>query len=290
MKKLKLFLATILLKLRRLFRKSHYFSLNDAGAIYDLFQHGNFYVTYLNDFQKELVYRYTLIQGGLKKGYTKEICSPKDSVRHELGIINDKNLNYLAKLYVNTMQKAEIVLVNDHPLDKFIVDNYELSRKIYRYDDKEYSRTVAESLRDKRVLVISRAAYLIKAQLAKFENLNPTASSDFKLMALNPFTEIMLTSSGNYFDSLDELKVLLLKLDFDVVLFDDSLYALPLASFVSELGKIGILLGDGLYSMFGIVKKREELEDKDLNWAALENYKDEIDPDFLATGQIPKVK
>ena len=82
----------------------------------------------------------------------------------------------------------------------------------------------------------------------------------------------------------------MLKLDFDIVLFDDSLFALPLASFASGLQKKALLLGDGLLEIFGIVHTKGELNNKDDNWASLDSYDDEITSEFLATGQIPEIK
>ena len=183
-----------------------------------------------------------------------------------------------------------MIIVDSKSNQGFVLDNLDIKRKVCIDSLNGYAKEVARNLKGNRVLVISRAAYLIKTQYSKFDKININCSKDFKLLALNPFNELLITANGQYFNTYDELKILMLKLDFDIVLFDDSLFALPLASFASGLQKKALLLGDGLLEIFGIVHTKGELNNKDDNWASLDSYDVEITSEFLATGQIPEIK
>lgn len=291
MRKIKFLFRYLLWKLRALFG-SRALSLTNtpSGSVSDFFSGDGFAAVFLSDYQKKLICRHLLIKNKIRHRFCHELYKVSSAERAELGVVNDSVLSHIAQLYENSLKNSEMILCEPTALDGFLTESLELGRKTYLTDLKSYALEVARNLQGRRVLVLSRSAYLIKTQYSKFEKINPGLSGDFKLLALNPFSEVLVTANGQFFNAFDELKVLILKLDFDVVLLDNSLYALPLAVFASGLGKKALLMGEELLSLFGIVKKQNELAEKNELWAAADSYKDDIGPDFLATGQLPEIK
>lgn len=291
MKRLRLLMRILVWKLRALRKREPFKTLtNREDSIDDFFSGDGFAAVFLNPFQKKLVYRHLLVQGGLRRKIKLKAFKTDKRTRAELGAVNETVLNHIAKLYENTLRGSEMVLAERHPVDGFLAESLELERRIYIEDKGAFARRVAYNLRGRRVLILSRAAYLIKTQYDHLDELNPGLTKDFRLLALNPYSEIMHSASGQFFAAYDELKVMLLKLDFDVVLFDDSLYALPLAGFAASLGKKAILLGTALWELFGIAETKGELQGRSKLWTSLDVYSDDIAPDFLATGQLPEIK
>lgn len=290
MKKIRVILSLIKWKLKNLFRKNNLLELSNNCSVSDLFLGDSFCVSYINPYQEQLLKQNILIENGVKKDFSKNVYQQNGLNKIELGILNKNTLIHLAKLYKNSLKQSNMIIVDSKSNQGFVLDNLDIKRKVCIDSLNGYAKEVARNLKGNRVLVISRAAYLIKTQYSKFDKININCYKDFKLLALNPFNELLITANGQYFNTYDELKILMLKLDFDIVLFDDSLFALPLASFASGLQKKALLLGDGLLEIFGIVHTKGELNNKDDNWASLDSYDDEITSEFLATGQIPEIK
>lgn len=118
-----------------------------------------------------------------------------------------------------------------------------------------------KALEGKKVLVISPFSESIQKQFANIKKVFPEYNfHNFKLITLKS----PMTISTNYpvnkswFELLNEIKIKMTKIDFEVALVSAGSYSYPLAHHAKKLGKIGIHTGGGLQLFFGIMGKRWE--------------------------------
>jgi len=156
--------------------------------------------------------------------------------------------------------------------------------------DKNIFGSWAQALNGKKVLVISPFVKEFKSQIHLvdriFENTNfPKAKFVF---CKSPITQGGLSDGKNWITHLNDTKKTISKIDFDVALISAGSYALPLAAYAKEMGKIGINCGGELQLFFGVIGKRWNQkgrhdkflnefwirpleENKPLNWESIEN-------------------
>lgn len=117
-------------------------------------------------------------------------------------------------------------------------------------------------LAERKVLVISPFADTITRQYSKRCALwdNPQMLPRFELKTIRaPLSAgLVAPESGDWFEALTKMQMIMNEIDFDVALVGAGAYSLPLAAHAKRLGKIGIHLGGVLQIMFGIVGARWE--------------------------------
>jgi hypothetical protein len=145
----------------------------------------------------------------------------------------------------------------------------------------------SKSLTNKKVLIISPFAKSFSDQFPKINKIFPTKLyPDFSPVFLcAPLTQGR--RDLNWKITLEETKKQIEFLDFDIALISAGGYALPLANFVKEIGKIGINCGGELQLFFGVLGKRWDNnvkfakffnehwvrpreDEKPLNWQSIE--------------------
>jgi len=116
-----------------------------------------------------------------------------------------------------------------------------------------------EALRGKKVLVISSFAESVERQHLKAEDLFVGKNYPaFELLTLRaPQTSGQKDAGGaSWFELLNQMKLVMNDLDFDIALIAAGAYSYPLANHAKSIGKIGIHAGGGLQLFFGIMGNR----------------------------------
>ena len=139
--------------------------------ISDLFLGDSFCVSYINPYQEQLLKQNILIENGVKKDFSKNVYQQNGLNKIELGILNKNTLIHLAKLYKNSLKQSNMIIVDSKSNQGFVLDNLDIKRKVCIDSLNGYAKEVARNLKGNRVLVISRAAYLIKTQYSKFDKI-----------------------------------------------------------------------------------------------------------------------
>ena len=121
------------------------------------------------------------------------------------------------------------------------------------------NRPWVEALRGKKVLVISSFAESIERQHLKAGSLFVGKNyPHFELLTMRaPQTSGQKDLGGaTWFELLDQMKLDMNDLDFDIALIAAGAYSYPLANHAKSIGKIGIHTGGGLQLFFGIMGNR----------------------------------
>lgn len=132
------------------------------------------------------------------------------------------------------------------------------------YVKSKYLIPWSKSLQGMRVLVVNPFSESIQNQFSRIAGVFPNYNChDFQLITLkSPMTiNTHMPSKKSWFDYLEETKIQMSKLDFDIALISAGSYSYPLAHFAKQLGKIGIHAGGGLQLFFGVMGKRWDNSD-----------------------------
>ena len=119
----------------------------------------------------------------------------------------------------------------------------------------------AKALENRKVLVISHFTETMAKQFEKIQTVFPGYNlHKFEIITLKaPMTiNTKYPVAKDWFTLLDEVKIEMNKIDFDVALVSAGSYSYPLAYYAKQIGKIGIHSGGGLQLFFGIMGKRWE--------------------------------
>jgi hypothetical protein len=122
----------------------------------------------------------------------------------------------------------------------------------------------AKALEGKKVLVISPFSESIEKQFANINKVFPDYKfHNFELQTLKSPMSIntKYPVAKSWLELLNEIKIKMDKIDFDVALVSAGSYSYPLAHHAKKLGKIGLHAGGGLQLFFGIMGKRWEKSD-----------------------------
>jgi hypothetical protein len=116
----------------------------------------------------------------------------------------------------------------------------------------------AQSLSGKKVLIISPFVEEFKTQMNLVDKIfgNVVFPKANFVFCKPPLTQGGLNDGKNWITHLNDTKQVMSKIDFDVALVSAGSYALPLAAYAKEMGKIGINCGGELQLFFGVLGKR----------------------------------
>ena len=118
----------------------------------------------------------------------------------------------------------------------------------------------SKSLEGKKVLVVSPFSDLFTSQYKNKENIYKNSKlPEFEIIALKaPLTQGGLNDGSTWETNLGTLKRQADNFNFDVALISAGSYANPLASYIKDIGKIGINCGGELQIFFGVLGRRWE--------------------------------
>ncbi len=152
--------------------------------------------------------------------------------------------------------ESAINLINSYSAtESCLADWYDLY-----VDFDEYSWTHA--LKSKRVLVVSSIGDTIDIQYNKRDSLfSINALPDFEIVHYRmPETQLGNGYVGySWFELLNKIVSDISKIEFDVALISAGAYGYPLASSIKKMGKVVIELCSGLYPLFGIKNKTQQI-------------------------------
>lgn len=177
--------------------------------------------------------------------------------------------------YVKHLKNIDCLgLFFDHiEMEKQIIKFYRLDKKIIHYIDQEPDRSIPSNddncylkyFREKNILLICPFAELLKERATKeiFEGVwSKTGKKWFypkKVEALEFPYGFSVETHEKYNSAIDLFHFItrkMKKIEFDIALIAAAGLAIPLASYVKNLGKVGIDLGGHLQILFGVLGKR----------------------------------
>jgi hypothetical protein len=117
-------------------------------------------------------------------------------------------------------------------------------------------------LKEKKVLVIHPFKNSIEFQYKRrqliWSNQNILPLFELKTLAPPHYPSMVKPKFNDWFESLENLKTEMSKIDFDIALIGAGAYSLPLALHAKKMGKHGIHIGGALQIYFGIYGNRWE--------------------------------
>ena len=285
----------------RYFMKRKYNSVGstriiDSGFSVNTFMEGiqkkNVCVAHVNELTTLIIYDRLLIKQKLKEDYSilaYALVSKQLNINsHELSF---KVMDHIGNLYVRNFAKSDLVFIPNSRRNRYIIKC--LHKEITFFHEESLSEMMQYLpvyLNKKKVMIISEYSDLVKVQFVR-SKANPSTKEqfDYSLKAVNPQLVIASTDRSLYFESLDELRMKVLELSFDVCLIREDVYSLALSSFITELGIPCFILDDSLYSLFNIVKTKRQLCNADsTKCISLEDYDSQENEDFKATVFLSK--
>lgn len=186
------------------------------------------------------------------------------------------NLNYYLEFnefYIEQIKNLDSLGIFYYPPELEIIGHYQLKNKIiyFQYQEPERESPSDEKncylqyFKDKKVLLICPFAEILKERATKdiFEGIwSKTGKKWFypnSVEALELPYGFVRETQEKYSTAVDLLRDITREIDnrdFDVALIAAAGLAIPIASHVKNLGKIGIDLGGHLQILFGVLGKR----------------------------------
>ena len=199
---------------------------------------------------------------GLKKTFKPIV---RWSMKNNAGFFptDDKSLTYYAKHFMKEAKKTDVFGVSGIHMESYMYQRYFQTAHVIQYESFEPLRgNWIQSLKGKRVLVVSPFAKDIEKQYQRREKLFPKGvMPDFTLItvkAIQTIADQLDPRFANWFEALDAMKVEIMKHDFDIALIGAGAYGSHLCWFVKTMGRQAIQTGGATQTMFGIMGRRWE--------------------------------
>ncbi|HUI06240.1 MAG TPA: hypothetical protein VL486_04475 [Verrucomicrobiae bacterium] len=177
------------------------------------------------------------------------------------------------EFYVRHLKNLDCLGLFLYPAEKRIVQHYGLDHTLVHFVDQEPDRSRPDNeancylpeFRDKKILIVCPFASLLKERARKdiFEPVwSKTGKKWFHPRSVDalefpygfdPETHRRFPTAIDLFD---HIATEIAKRDFDVALIAAAGLAIPIASQVKGMGKVGISLGGHLQALFGVIGKR----------------------------------
>jgi hypothetical protein len=258
----------------------------------ELIQKNNASVNYISPLTSLIIYDKLLVNKKIKDNFSDLTYA---LVSRELHINNHeltfKVMNHIGNIYIKNFQKSDAIFLPCTRQNRYIIKC--LNKKMAFFNDADLENIMQYfpvHLFDKKVLIISEYSDLVKVQFVRLKS-DPAIREHFhySLKAVNPKTIIATTDRSLYFESLDELRMRILELAFDICIIREDIYSLALSSFITELKVPCIVLDDSLYTLFNIVKSKQQLANMNTSeYISLEDYDSQENEDFTATVYLSK--
>jgi hypothetical protein len=238
-------------------------------------KHGNLAIGKLGRSQQcWMYYQIALDENKVTKEFEKQLmfhCAEQEGVFP----VEFKFIQKFNQFYVPHVKNLDVVGTCNGQYESRIVQFYKLHRtsKLIDYKDQEPDRSTPSNdmncylrfFRNKTVLIICPFAELLRERSGKtiFEGVwAKTGKKWFYPADVKALTTPYCFSSeaqNNYRDVIqlfDNIKEQVSKINFDVALIASGPLAIPLASHIKTMGKIGIDLGGHLQVLFGVIGAR----------------------------------
>ncbi len=205
----------------------------------------------------------------------------REHAKNSSGIFStdDEGLSTFCKVFAENMGEVTHLCMFSTEFEPLLVRNYGRKAKLISSGGLEHFRYVPswmESLRGKKVLVVSMFAETIEKQFKKASSLFPTNPSANPLFASLETVKAEVTYGGetpkykNWKGTLDHMYEECMAHDFDVAILSCGGYGLPLGGMLFRAGKNVIHSGGITQLYFGIYGNRYENEN--YNWLFNENW------------------
>lgn len=183
------------------------------------------------------------------------------------------------KLYMEHVRNLDCIGIFYYPRELELIGHYQLSNKLVHYMEQEPDRSSPSNdkrcylqyFRNKKILLVCPFAGLLKQRATKeiFEGVwSKTGKRWFYPRSIDAlefpygFSNEAQKSYATAIELLKEITTEIEKKNFDIALIAAAGLAIPIASYVKNMGKIGIDLGGHLQVLFGVIGKRwRERED-----------------------------
>ena len=184
------------------------------------------------------------------------------------------------RFYIHHIKNLDCLGLFYQPWDLEIVNPYDLKSKLVFFTDQEPDRSVPsredacylQYFRNKRLLLVSPFAEILQQRATKeiFEGVWSNTGKQWFYPSSVDYLEFPYGFSAEtqqkFSSTLDLFKHIateIRKKQFDVALIAAGALAIPIASYVKALGKVGIDLGGHLQVLFGVTGKRWRVEQFD---------------------------
>jgi hypothetical protein len=252
-----------------------------AGKIGNSEQHWLFYEIFLNSYQENILSE--LNEDELTKQLQKnslqfELCE-NELIKHFLKntglfpVTHNFVLQY-GRFYIEHVKSLDCVgLWVRQELEPEIINYYQLKNKFIRFTDLEFDMSIPNNesncylqyFRDRKILLICPFAELLKIRATKeiFEGVwSNTGKKWFSPQYVDylefpyGFSNDTHKKYSNAIDLFEYIKSEINKKDFDIALIAAAGLAIPIASYIKNIGKIAISLGGILQILFGVIGGR----------------------------------
>ena len=178
---------------------------------------------------------------------------------------NEKYLIKFSKYYLSLTDKIDLVgvFVENPNIENFFSKKLKKASKVNvaHLGGFQSSCSWLKTLKNKKVLVIHPFAETIKKQYKKRNKIfKKDYLPKFELKTIKAVQSLGGHDNqfNNWFEALDNMKLKMNKIDFDIALIGCGAYGFPLAAHAKKMGKIGFHLGGEVQALFGIIGKRYE--------------------------------
>jgi hypothetical protein len=178
-----------------------------------------------------------------------------------------------SRFYIEQIRNLDCLGICYYPGELEILKYYQLTNKLIHYTDQEPDRSVPDNqgscylqfFGDKKILIICPFAEALKNRATQevFEGVWwKTGKKWFRPASVEalefPYGFAYETHKqyATVLDLLEEVKTRIHQRDFDIALIGAAGLAIPLASFIKDLGKVAVDLGGHLQFLFGVLGKR----------------------------------
>ncbi|MCC6584771.1 MAG: hypothetical protein IT271_13790 [Chitinophagales bacterium] len=186
----------------------------------------------------------------------------RDNMRNWSGFFpqDDASLDRFSRLYLDLIPDVDVLAVWYNPFEEEIYRRYCPDAALVPLKSIEsyyFEQPWTQFLEGKKVLVIHPFDISIKEQYQQKRALlfrNKLILPAFELHTIKAVQTLVdnNTAFPTWFDALEDMRMQMEKMDFDILLVGAGAYGLPLAAYAKRMGKQAIHFGGALQILFGI--------------------------------------
>lgn len=252
----------------------------------------NLKTAYINDVTTSLLYEGLLVLNHIRSDFSASLyLVMEEKMRIPPHTLTFKVMEHITNSYLKSFRELDAAFITPSARMRYVI---KCAPKGQTYFYSDTSKTIGEQiptlLKNKRVLVLTDHPDLFKVQFVRMKNSeNRKALFNYSFLALDPFALAKNTDRSLFFESLDTIAMAVLNYSTDVILLHSDVFSLPLLNFISRLSIPCLVLGDEIYGMYGIGRKKDALVPAEQETIFLEDYDSEENEDFEATTYLSKI-
>jgi len=186
----------------------------------------------LRDEEVLFLFDQTLVQNDLRKNTNLTL---KDSLKSlSFSPLSEKNIRFLYKQYLKEISRTDFLVQSTSLHRRFIVNHlFSEAKSVHPLS----SIQLKEIIDHKKVITLSNQSELLLSKVKALDD-------ELFIKKINKNTIVKLPSfeEEHWFDILDQLKVEVMKQEFDIILLDIGLFNVHLAWFVKSMSRQSIVL------------------------------------------------